>query len=125
MENQMARSVRPQTWLKHVGPCVHLSRTAVPAPYPMTPPPGQEVADAYYVVDHGREVGIFIDKYVFIALKLIELTFSPVYCPPAQPVACLTDTKSGSALGMMPRRFTIPSGIKGSLFGSESSFLSL
>lgn len=30
----------------------------------MTPPPGQEISDGYYVVDCGREVGIFSDKYV-------------------------------------------------------------
>lgn len=38
------------------------SHTAIPGPYPMTPPPGQEAAETYYVVDRGREVGIFTDK---------------------------------------------------------------
>ena len=39
----------------------------------MDPPPGQETADAYYVVDHGREVGIFTDKYVVLLFSSIVL----------------------------------------------------
>jgi len=40
----------------------------------MAPPAGQEAADAYYVVDRGREVGIFSDKYVVHSPNVITLT---------------------------------------------------
>jgi len=46
-----------------------LFHAGIPGPYPTDLPPGQEVADAYYVVDHGREVGIFTDKYVVFTLN--------------------------------------------------------
>jgi len=35
---------------------------AIPGRFPEVPPPGYEAADAYYVVDAGREVGIFTDR---------------------------------------------------------------
>jgi len=41
------------------------------------PPPGQEDADAYYVVDVGRDVGIFTDKYVIFPPNLIVLIPTP------------------------------------------------
>ena len=41
------------------------------------PPPGQESADAYYVVDIGRDVGIFTDKYVVFIPNSTTLTSVP------------------------------------------------
>jgi len=49
------------------------SHAVVPDPYPTVPPPGQETADAYYVVDRGREVGIFTDKYVVFTSDSVAL----------------------------------------------------
>lgn len=50
---------------------------AIPEPYPTMPPPGQETADAFYVVDVGRDVGIFTDKYVVFPSSLVVLTPIP------------------------------------------------
>lgn len=50
--------------------------TAIPDPYPTALPPEMEVADTYYVVDRGREVGIFTDKYVVSTPHSIALTFA-------------------------------------------------
>ena len=49
---------------RNVGMDAHFFRLAIPGSYPLTPPQEQEVVDTYYVVDCGREVGIFTDKYV-------------------------------------------------------------
>jgi hypothetical protein len=54
--------VHPEARFQSVGPGTNFFRVVIPEPYPIVPPPGQEVVDAYYVVDHGREVRIFIDK---------------------------------------------------------------
>lgn len=43
----------------------------------MTPPPGMEGAETYYIVDVGREVGIFTNKYVVPSPALIALTPIP------------------------------------------------
>jgi len=63
-------------WIRFqgVGTGANFSHAEIPAPYPTTPPVGQETADAYYVVDHGREVGIFIDKYVVLFPDVAFLT---------------------------------------------------
>ena len=66
--------VRPETQVQSVGTGADVSLTAVPAPYPLTLPPGQEPADNYYVVDRGRKVGIFADKYAVLTSTLISLT---------------------------------------------------
>ena len=52
----------------------HFSRLAIPGPYPLTPPQEQEAADTYYVVDCGREVGIFTDKYANLMFDITYLT---------------------------------------------------
>lgn len=55
-------SVRPDFRFHIVGAGTYFSHPAIPGPYPITPPEGKEAADAYYVVDYGREVGIFDDE---------------------------------------------------------------
>jgi len=60
----------------------------------MAPPQVQEIADTYYVVDRGREVGIFVNKYVELTPNLNRPHSLPAYCPPAQSAVCLMDTKS-------------------------------
>jgi len=70
----MAPSVRPGAWFQSFGTSTDPSLVAIPDPYPTTPPPGQETIDAYYVVDVGRDVGIFTDKYAVSKPNLIGLT---------------------------------------------------
>jgi len=72
-----APSVRPEVRFQSFGTGPDSSLTAIPDPYPTMPPPGQEAADAYYVVDVGRDVGIFTDKCVVFTPNLIVLTFIP------------------------------------------------
>ena len=61
---------------RNVGVDTHFFHLAIPGRYPMTPPQEQEAVDAYYVVDCGREVGIFTDKYVDFTSNPIRLTLS-------------------------------------------------
>ena len=56
--------VRPDTRIQSIGVSTNVPQTVVPPPYPTTLLPGQEAVEAYWVVDRGREVGIFADKYV-------------------------------------------------------------
>ena len=56
---------------QRLGTGIDSSLLAIPEPYPTMPPPGQEDTDAYYVVDVGRDVGIFTDKYVVFPPNLI------------------------------------------------------
>ena len=52
------------------------SPTVIPDPYPTALPPEMEVANTYYVVYCGREVGIFTNKYVVSTPHSIALTFA-------------------------------------------------
>jgi len=70
----MVLPVRPEIRFRDVGTNADFSHVAIPGPYAMTPPVGQEMTDAYYVVDYGREVGIFSDKYVVHSPDTIILT---------------------------------------------------
>lgn len=66
--------VRRAIWSQSFG-LILILPAAIPGPYPTTaPPPDIGMADAYYVVDVGREVGIFTDKCVFLAPPSIALT---------------------------------------------------
>lgn len=72
----MVPSVRPEIWSQRFGAGTNSSHAAIPDPYPTTPPPGQDVVDAYYVVDRGLKVGIFTDKCVTFILHLVYLKFA-------------------------------------------------
>lgn len=92
---RMVLFVRPETQVRSIGTGTNFSHAAIPGPYPITPPPGQETVDAYYVVDHGREVGIFIDKYVAHMQTRLYSDLLSVHCPPVQPAASPADIRSG------------------------------
>jgi len=72
-----APSVCPRVRLQSFGTDTDSSFIAIPEPYLTTLPPGQEATDAYYVVDVGRDVGIFTDKYVIFPFNLTALTPIP------------------------------------------------
>ena len=94
---------------RNVGMDAHFFHPAIPGPYPLIPPQEQEVVDTYYVVDCGREVGIFTDKYVNFMFDPIQSHHSPAQPLPTPSLAFLTDTKSKSELGTMLQHTTIHS----------------
>lgn len=73
----------------------NLSHAAIPGRYPMTPPPDMEGAETYYVVDVGREVGIFTNKYV-VSHPQSQLPSRPlpVCCLPVLSRVSRADTRS-------------------------------
>lgn len=62
VKKKVVPSVRLAIRFRNIGTDAHFSHVAIPKPYPTALPQGQEEAETYYVVDCGREVGIFTDK---------------------------------------------------------------